>query len=137
MQQLIDKVIQIRPDLPASALDMELLSAQVLKDQRTFKKKLKKIENGVKKALGPAANVGDDEMPDMPALPQGDPMEHLMEQTKVLTLEEFPLDVLLQCLKARVDPRGSIINNVVPQHSHTRPSNVSHQMQMQMPHAVP
>merc|ERR1712100_1006363 len=49
VQQLIDKVIQIRPDHPASALDMELLRTQVLKDQRTFKKKLKKIEAGVKK----------------------------------------------------------------------------------------
>jgi len=53
--QLIEKVVAIRPDQNASALDLELLQAQVTKDQKLFKNKLRKFENGfakVEKALG-------------------------------------------------------------------------------------
>merc|ERR1719359_656813 len=63
VEQLVAKVIEIRPDQSASALDMELLKAQVCKDQVLFIKKLKRIEEGVKKALGPTCNIDDEDMP--------------------------------------------------------------------------
>jgi|ERR1711924_196390 len=40
VQELIKKVLEIRPDQNASALDMEMLKAQVFKDNKLFRKKL-------------------------------------------------------------------------------------------------
>lgn len=114
--QLIERVIEIRPDQSASSLDMELLRSQVLKDQKAFKKKLKKIEEGVKKALGPAAALNEEDMPDMPALPSTDPMEELMDNVRGVALEEVPLNLLIQVLRQRA-PRTD-------EHAHN-------------PHAVP
>jgi len=52
LQETSDKVLDIRPDQNDSALDFELLKAQVTKD-------LKSLETGLKKILGPAVNQVD------------------------------------------------------------------------------
>lgn len=105
VQELIQKVVDIRPDQNASALDLELLKAQVMKDQKIFKSKLRKIEEGVKKTLGPGAGTGIDtnipDFPDMPALPDmlGDGKEE--EELGELTLEDVPTSMLWEALAMR------------------------------------
>lgn len=49
VEELIEKVGELRPDLPASALDLELMQATVKKDQKLFVNKLKRMEGGVRK----------------------------------------------------------------------------------------
>lgn len=58
VDELIQKVINIRPDQNASALDLELLRAQVAKDQDLFKKRLRRIEGGIKNVLGVSGGGG-------------------------------------------------------------------------------
>lgn len=105
VDELIQKVIEIRPDMNASALDLELLKAQVMKDQKVFQSKLKYIEEGVKQTLGPKAGTGNDHdnMPDMPGMPT---MPGLMDEEgedegRKITLEDVPTDLLFEALKAR------------------------------------
>jgi len=105
VQQLIQRVVEIRPDQNASALDLELLKAQVMKDQKTFKSKLKKIEEGVKKTLGPGATNGLDNMPDMPDMPampgMPDYLEEDEEEGRTIRLEDVPTSVLFQAIMER------------------------------------
>jgi len=51
VDQLIEKVSTIRPDQNASALDLELMQAQIKKDQKLFAAKLKRMEAGVRKYI--------------------------------------------------------------------------------------
>lgn len=51
VEELIAKVSTIRPDQNASALDLELMQAQIKKDQKLFAAKLKRMEAGVKKYI--------------------------------------------------------------------------------------
>jgi hypothetical protein len=99
VEELIKKVIEIRPDQHASALDLEMLKAQVGKDQKLYQKKLKRIEEGVKKALGPKCNIDDDDVP-LPTMPTGmDPLAEMLGTD--IRLEEVPTELLLQALKQR------------------------------------
>merc|ERR1719460_3494249 len=58
VDKLIQKVVDIRPDQYASALDLELLKAQVTKDQKNFTAKLKRIEAGCDKLFNPDGEGG-------------------------------------------------------------------------------
>lgn len=51
MEQLVQKVVEMRPDADASALDLELMKSQVTKDQKLFKAKLKKMQTILRKYL--------------------------------------------------------------------------------------
>jgi len=51
VEQLIEKLNDMRPDQDASALDLELMKAQVGKDQKLFKTKLKNVHKGIRKYL--------------------------------------------------------------------------------------
>jgi len=51
VEQLIEKLNDMRPDQNASALDLELMKSQVTKDQKLFKSKLKKVSKGITKFL--------------------------------------------------------------------------------------
>merc|ERR1711957_711703 len=51
VDELIEKVSAIRPDQNASALDLELMQAQIKKDQKLFAAKLKRMEAGVRKYI--------------------------------------------------------------------------------------
>jgi len=107
LHQLIQKVVDIRPDQNASALDLELLKAQVTKDQKNFMTKLRKIEEGVKQLLGAVAG-GDDKggggggQPDMPGMPPLPSMDD--DDEDELQLEDIPTAMLFQCLKDRATP---------------------------------
>jgi len=51
VEQLIERLNDMRPDQDANALDLELMKAQVTKDQKLFKSKLKKVKKGLTKFL--------------------------------------------------------------------------------------
>jgi len=51
IDQLTKKVVQMRPDADASALDLELMKSQVVKDQKLFKAKLRRMQLLLKKYL--------------------------------------------------------------------------------------
>merc|ERR1711865_822923 len=51
VEQLIERLNDMRPDQDANALDLELMKAQVTKDQKLFKTKLKKVKKGLTKFL--------------------------------------------------------------------------------------
>jgi voltage-gated sodium channel len=104
--ELIKKVVEIRPDQNASALDLETLQAQVMKDQKNFKVRLKRIEEGVKKTLGPRATSGLDNMPDLPDMPKLPTSFMDSEETEGesgVLLVDVPTQLLLDCLAARAD----------------------------------
>jgi len=109
LQELIQKVVEIRPDQNASALDLELLKGQVLKDQKLFKWKLKKIEEAIKKVLGPGVGVDDDipNMPGMPGMPGAPPASNAIEDEiefqPPIKLVDVPMQMLFRALKERQD----------------------------------
>lgn len=119
VQELIDKVVDIRPDQNASALDLELLKAQVTKDQARFRQRLKNIETGLKKILGPAANHVDlNTSNENPARPNSrDPSNVNMANflpgmtpnnnmpSHGVNLADVPTQLLFQALKNRAPPR--------------------------------
>jgi len=51
VEELTKKVVEMRPDADASALDLSLMHSQVAVDQKMFKKKLKKLQNMLNKHL--------------------------------------------------------------------------------------
>jgi len=125
VQELIDKVVDIRPDQNASALDLELLKAQVTKDQIRFRQRLKNIENGLKKILGPAANhvdlntsnenprgisrpnsaqVKDPNNMNMANFLPGMPPNNNNVSTSGVNLADVPTQLLFQALKSRAPP---------------------------------
>jgi len=109
VDELIEKVVEIRPNQDASALDLELLNAQVMKDQKRFKAKLKRIEERIKKTLGPKATAGDvSDMPDMPSLPNM--LMDAEEETPKLRLEDVPTALLFQALQERSGPKVTCPN---------------------------
>lgn len=119
LNQLIQKVVEIRPDQNASALDLELLKAQVTKEQKNFMTKLRKIEEGVKQLLGAVAG-GDDKagggggQPDMPGMPPLPSMDD--DDEDELKLEDVPTAMLFQCLKDRAEPgfvEGTQARNII------------------------
>jgi hypothetical protein len=100
VQELIEKVVDIRPDQDASALDLELLKAQVSKDQKKFQGKLQRLEERIMKTLGPKATDGDvSDIHDMSAMPNA-PMGG-EEEKPMLRLEDVPTELLFQALKKR------------------------------------
>merc|ERR1719253_1370191 len=48
---LTNKIVEMRPDADASALDLELMKSQVTKDQKLFKAKLRRMQCMLKKYL--------------------------------------------------------------------------------------
>jgi len=53
--QFIEKVVEIRPDTPASALDIEILRTRVEREEKTFNARLDFIEEALKSVHGLAA----------------------------------------------------------------------------------
>jgi voltage-gated sodium channel len=118
VQELIDKVVDIRPDQNASALDLELLKSQVTKDQVRFKQRIKNIENGLKKILGPAAaSVNLDTSSENPRGSLRPNTGHSQSEggnksTSGTNLQDVPTQVLFQALKNRTPPKpGSAYNH--------------------------
>jgi len=124
VQQLIQKVVDVRPDQPASALDLELLKAQVNKDQKNFKAKLSRIEAGINKVFDPdgdgipgvapkaKAKNGMPDLPGMPSMPaledrssdnnkNAKPGSNNASNKVVIKLSESPTALLFQALKER------------------------------------
>lgn len=126
LPQLIQKVVEIRPDCNASALDLELLKAQVMRDQSNYRAKLRKIELGINKVFNPDAVASTttgkkkkgkkDKFPGMPALPDalagmfssGEEEKELDFKTLAsldgITLSDCPTSLLFECLKKRDCP---------------------------------
>lgn len=115
VDQVIQKVVEIRPDQVASALDLELLKAQVIKDQKNFKAKLKRIEAGISKVFNPdgenPASLGQKHkagnMPDLPGMPalmdknenKQNSGSNEMSNKKTISLGDVPTAMLFQALK--------------------------------------
>merc|ERR1719456_1279465 len=51
LEELIQKVIEVRPDKPVSALDMELLKAKVMLRDKQFNTRLHSVEHYIGKML--------------------------------------------------------------------------------------
>lgn len=114
VNELIDKVVTIRPDQDASALDVELMKAQAAKDQKNFKAKLTRIEAAAKKVFNP-----DDGAPSsvraIPKLPgeSSSPNSRISNnenlkpgnngepKQKAITLAQVPTNLLFQAMKER------------------------------------
>jgi len=128
VEQLMQKIIEIRPDQGASALDLELLEAQVAKDQHLFKYKLKKVDEGIKRLLGPGADadsIGD--MPNMPGMP-GMPGEKEVEAQQTnnantamsnsrggeIRLEDVSTRLLYEALEERSPEDNMIVAKLGP-----------------------
>jgi len=109
--ELIQKVVDIRPDQYASALDLELLKAQVTKDQKNFKAKLARIQAGCDKLFNPDGEGGGAKpianihnLPGMPNMSNSEnekPKNNDASKSKVITLADVPTALLFEALKVR------------------------------------
>jgi len=118
---LIEKVVNIRPDQDASALDLELLKATATKDQKKFKAMLTRIEVAAMKLFNPedgdGAPTSMKAMPTLPGMPgstdsktsdkenpkpgsNGVPKEKEIKE-KAIALAEVPTNLLFQAMKER------------------------------------
>jgi len=102
--QFIEKVVEIRPDTPASALDIEILRVRVEREEKTFNARLDFIEDALKSVNGlaglpPPAAVQDIQTTTKPAA-------KLAEGASPLTawLTDVPTEVLFAVLNSRAPP---------------------------------
>lgn len=99
LEDLIIKVIDLRPDKPASALDVELLAAKVQLRDRTFRSRLGHVEELVGRMLPRSAS-------------KGGPIEATMQMSAIVPeapagnstsshLSKIPTQLLFQEIKSR------------------------------------
>jgi len=102
--QFIEKVVEIRPDTPASALDIEILRTRVEREEKTFNARLDFIEDALKSANG------------LDALPPTTTRQGNQTSTKpnqidpkdinpTSWLKDVPTEVLFAVLNSRAPPQ--------------------------------
>jgi len=59
-REFVDKMVEVRPDMPAKALDIEMLRVNVEQDDEDFKSRLNQIENTLQRLLAQNNLGGED-----------------------------------------------------------------------------
>lgn len=97
--EFMDKMLEIRPDTDASALDIEVLRVRVERDEKAFNARLDLIEEALTKmneeGLPPVEKSNENEKSDDPYAKEG-------SSTK--WLREVPTEVLFAVLNSRAPP---------------------------------
>jgi hypothetical protein len=122
---LIDRVVDLRPDQSAGALELELLKGKVSKDQVSFKRRLKTIEEDLRKIIGPSAeSLSRTAKSSRSQAPSGIAIEHIHvpepgkqpasnRPTSIsgTDLKDFPSQMLIQALRNRALQPGMIMDH--------------------------
>jgi len=98
-EQFIEKVVEIRPDTPASVLDIEILRVRVEREEKMFNARIDFIEQAL-------ANVNA--MPGAPVAPSNNKSPQAAPDPKLTSanawLLDVPTEVLFQVLNSRAPP---------------------------------
>jgi len=93
MPQLIEKVIAMRPDLPASALELEILRAKVSIKDSQFNVHLINTEMHIQQMLGQRPTLGQ--------ISSGHATLRPGQASEANSLRDIPLEILFQEMKSR------------------------------------
>jgi hypothetical protein len=99
--EFIEKVVEIRPDTAASALDIEILRTRVEREEKTFNARLDFIEEALNSVNGTAALPPPKDAKESPVKPVG----KAADLSFPAWLADVPTDVLFAVLNSRAPPQ--------------------------------
>jgi len=100
-EQFMQKVVEIRPDTPAGALDIEILRVRVEREEQAFNARLDVVEDAISKMLA-------DPQSESTFLADGRPPPKDESTSVASWLRQVPIEVLFAVLHSRAPPEVGV-----------------------------